>query len=189
LDTLKWRIYRRLGRACIDWGATVEGNVKFGKRAHVHPGAQIIAQGSDRIVLGDGSYVMHGSVVSSHGGDIIMGRDVGISYYCVIYGCGGLEIGDNVIIGAHTVIIPANHVVERLDVPIRLQGATTQGIKIEDDVWLASHVTVLDGVTIGRGSVVAAGAVVTRTIPQFSVAAGVPARVIGRRAESTGDTE
>jgi acetyltransferase-like isoleucine patch superfamily enzyme len=70
--------------------------------------------------------------------------------------------------------------------PIALQGMTRDGIFIEDDVWVAAHAVVLDGVRIGRGSVVAAGAVVTEDVPPYTIVGGVPARAIGHRLEPEG---
>ncbi len=67
------------------------------------------------------------------------------------------------------------------NIPINQQGLTCKGILIEDDCWLGTGVRVLDGVTIGRGSIVGAGAVVTKSLPPYSIAVGVPARVIDRR--------
>ena len=64
---------------------------------------------------------------------------------------------------------------------IHEQGMIGLGIKIEDDVWIGAGAIILDGVTIGRGSVIGAGAVVTKNIPPYSVAVGVPARVIKKR--------
>ena len=84
-------------------------------------------------------------------------------------------------IGAHVVIIPYNHLFEDPSVQIFKQGSSQQGVFIEDDVWIGAHVTVTDGVRIGKGSVIGAGAVVTRDIPPYSVAVGVPARVIKSR--------
>jgi len=72
----------------------------------------------------------------------------------------------------------------RIDIPIRLQGVTRQGIVIEDDCWIGAKVTFLDGAHVGRGCVIAAGAVVRGEIPAYSIAAGVPARVIKSRKES-----
>jgi acetyltransferase-like isoleucine patch superfamily enzyme len=67
---------------------------------------------------------------------------------------------------------------------IKDQGITAEGITIEDDVWLASNVVVVDGVTIGKGSVVGAGAVVNKSLPPYSVAVGVPAKVVKDRREA-----
>jgi acetyltransferase-like isoleucine patch superfamily enzyme len=70
-----------------------------------------------------------------------------------------------------------------LDRPIRDQGVTNKGIVIDDDVWVGSNVTFLDGVHVGTGCVIGAGAVVTKDLPPYSVAAGVPARVIDNRRQ------
>jgi acetyltransferase-like isoleucine patch superfamily enzyme len=92
-----------------------------------------------------------------------------------------LKIGDGVRIGAGTVIIPSNHVFSDPDVPIYLQGSAGTGICIEDDVWIGANCTILDGVHIGQGSVIAAGAVVNKDVAPYSVVGGVPARLIKKR--------
>ncbi|MNG32136.1 Virginiamycin A acetyltransferase [compost metagenome] len=74
-----------------------------------------------------------------------------------------------------------NHVFSDKTKPIKEQGIYRQGITIEDDCWIGSNVTILDGVTIGTGSVVAAGAVVTKDVPPYSVVGGVPAKIIKER--------
>jgi acetyltransferase-like isoleucine patch superfamily enzyme len=82
-----------------------------------------------------------------------------------------------------------NHRYEDTDVPIRLQGETRRGIVVEDDCWLGAGAIVLDGVRIGRGAVVAAGSIVTRDVPAYTVVAGSPARVIKHRhQEAEGST-
>jgi acetyltransferase-like isoleucine patch superfamily enzyme len=93
----------------------------------------------------------------------------------------GLQIGDGVRIGAGVVIIPSNHVFADPDVPIYRQGNEGKGICIESDVWIGANCTVLDGVTIGQGSVIAAGAVVNKDVDPYSVVGGVPARLIKKR--------
>jgi acetyltransferase-like isoleucine patch superfamily enzyme len=65
---------------------------------------------------------------------------------------------------------------------IKDQGVRYEGVLVEDDVWIGSKATILDGVTLGQGAVIGAGAVVTRSVPAYAIAAGVPARVIGQRA-------
>jgi acetyltransferase-like isoleucine patch superfamily enzyme len=101
----------------------------------------------------------------------------------MIYGTGGLKIGNDVRIATHVVITPAGHVFDKKDIPIRLQGVEMKGIVIEDDVWIGANATILDGVIIGRGCVIGAGSVVTKSLPEYSVAVGVPARVIYKRGE------
>jgi acetyltransferase-like isoleucine patch superfamily enzyme len=99
----------------------------------------------------------------------------------ILYGQGGLEIGDDTRIAAYCVIAPMNHVFADPDRPIRLQGETAKGIRIGRDVWLGNGVRVTDGVEIGDGCVIGAGSVVTRSIPPYSIAVGSPARVIRQR--------
>lgn len=94
---------------------------------------------------------------------------------------GNVIIKENVAIGPNTVIIGANHNFENISVPINKQGSNSKGILIECNVWIGANVTVLDGVTIGEGSVIGAGSVVSKSIPAFSVAVGVPCRVIKTR--------
>ena len=80
-------------------------------------------------------------------------------------------------------LICGNHTFARRDVPIRAQPPQDAPIVIEDDVWLAASAIVLGGVTVGRGCVVGAGAVVTHSLPPYSIARGVPARVVGVRGD------
>jgi acetyltransferase-like isoleucine patch superfamily enzyme len=94
---------------------------------------------------------------------------------------GGIQIGKFVLIGQCVNIHAENHSYLDPNRPIREQGVTYQGVIIEDDVWIGSKTTILDGVKIGRGAVIGAGAVVTKPIPPYSIAVGVPARVIGSR--------
>jgi acetyltransferase-like isoleucine patch superfamily enzyme len=123
-------------------------------------------------------------IMSYPGGSIEFGADSSVNPFCMLYGHGGLSIGSKVRIAAHTVIIPANHKFDRLDAAITAQGLDRKGIRIEDDVWIGANCTICDGVTVGTGSIIGAGSVVTRDIPPMSVAMGAPARAIKKRAGS-----
>jgi serine acetyltransferase len=96
-------------------------------------------------------------------------------------GGGGIKIGNNVLIGQTVNMHSESHVIGDIAVPIRDQGISFQGIVIEDDVWIGSKATILDGVVIGSGAVIGAGAVVTKSVPAYGIAVGVPARVIATR--------
>jgi acetyltransferase-like isoleucine patch superfamily enzyme len=142
------------------------------------------------ITIGDRTFVMHNSILHvfnfrglPHAG-ISIGRDCFIGEANVIRGQGGVTIGNDVYTGPLVQILAVNHVHTDPNVPIREQGITAQGITIEDDVWLAAGAIVLDGVRIGRGSVIGAGAVVTGDIPPYSIAVGSPARVVKDRREA-----
>lgn len=120
-----------------------------------------------------------------YGGQIGEGLAVGdnsnIGPFAYI-GCSGfIEIGRNVMISPRVGIYAENHVYDSIEMPMKDQGVRRGFVKIEDDCWIASNSVILSGVTIGRGSVVAAGSVVTKDVPPYSVVAGVPARVIESR--------
>lgn len=115
-------------------------------------------------------------------GIIRIGENCTINSFCFIDSDkGGLEIGDNVLIGPHVGIHGSTYNYESREKLIIDQGIVSKGIRIEDDVWIGSHSTILDGVTIGKGAVIGAGAVVTKDIPPYSVAVGVPAKIIKER--------
>lgn len=91
-------------------------------------------------------------------------------------------IGKDVMMGPEVIIYTRNHETRRIDIPMRLQGfKEIQGVTIEDDVWIGRRVIILPGVRVGRGSVLAAGAVVTKDVPDFTIVAGNPAKVVKSR--------
>jgi len=96
-------------------------------------------------------------------------------------GGGGIRIGNNVLIGQAVKMHSERHVYKDSTLPIREQGIEYQGIVIDDDVWIGSGSTILDGVTIETGAVIGSGAVVTKSISAYSVAVGIPAKIIGTR--------
>ena len=126
--------------------------------------------------LGDGAFCcMHVQVFDPH--NIFVGERSVINASCILDGRGGpLRIAHDVDIGTHSHIWTLEH--DPNDPGHATRGA---GVTIEDHVWIAARATVLPGVTIGRGAVVAAGAVVTRDVEPLTIVAGVPARPVGRR--------
>ncbi len=107
---------------------------------------------------------------------------VSINYNVLIDACdGSIFIGNDVLIGPNCVLRAADHVFIDTTRPINTQGHLGGKIIIEDDCWLGANVVVVKDVKIGKGSVIAAGSVVTKNILPYSIVAGVPARVIGQR--------
>jgi acetyltransferase-like isoleucine patch superfamily enzyme len=157
-------------------------NVELGRGTRIGR-ATIIASGGG-VALADGVEIGEGAVLNAQAGRIAVGARSAVGPYVVIYGEGSAAIGSDVGIAAHTTIVALEHVFEDRDVPIRRQGSTALGIRIEDDVWLGSNVVVLDGVVIGHGCVVAAGAVVTRSVDPYTVSGGVPAKAIRQRTST-----
>lgn len=90
-----------------------------------------------------------------------------------------VSIGNDVLMGPDVVIMTTSHETSDINVPIRLQGKTEdKPVKIGDDVWVGTRVVILPGVTVGRGAIIGASAVVTKDVPPYSVVAGVPAKVV-----------
>ena len=113
-----------------------------------------------------------------------LGNNVSIGKNVLITTAGGITVGNNVMIGHGSTIITANHIIPEGIGQIRFSGHENKPVIIEEDVWIAAQAVILPGVRIGRGSVIAAGAVVTKDVPPFSIAGGVPARIIKHRLKT-----
>ncbi len=114
---------------------------------------------------------------------IELGAGSSLNYGTQISGIGGVTIGKGCLLGPGIKIVGANHRFDDPDRSIREQGNEYAEVVIEDGAWLAANVVVVPGVRIGRGAVIAAGAVVTEDVPAGMIAAGVPARIIGARGD------
>lgn len=136
------------------------------------------------IVIGSGCWIEDHAVLDTFGGKIRLGKNVFVGPHAVIYGHGGVEVGDDCLVAMHCRILSSNHTVPPFGTPVRTRPDRLLPAKLGRDVWLGAGVTVLGGVTIGDGCVVGAGAVVTKDLPPGSIAHGVPARVHGRREGS-----
>lgn len=167
----------------VNHGGGADQRIVIGAESSIASHALVVNSGG-RIELGERFRAGVGSQLLSYGGTIRAGRNVVVNNYSIVYGHGGVEIGDDTQIAAHCVLIPANHRYDRLDVPISRQGETREGIRIGSNVWVGANVTVLDGVTIGDGCVVGAGSVVTRSVEPLSVVVGNPARLVRTRGVS-----
>jgi len=117
--------------------------------------------------------------------NIKIGDDCQINTGCILAANssagGGIEIGNDVLIGPQVMIHSGNHKFDRIDLPISEQGHSFKSVEVCDGAWIGAKVIVLSGVTIGRGCVIAAGSVVTKDTDELCVYAGVPARKIKSR--------
>jgi acetyltransferase-like isoleucine patch superfamily enzyme len=186
-------------RLCI---GSVKGNLFIGKNVairypkNLHLGTQVIIEDGaeinclasngmqlgDRVSIGKYAIIRPSNIYGGPIGEgLVMGNNSNIGPYNYI-GCSGkITIGNNVMLAPRVSIYAENHVFDNPNITIKAQGVTKMEVVIEDDCWIAANVVILAGVTIGKGSVVAAGSVVNDDVPAFSVVAGVPARVIKSR--------
>lgn len=159
-----------------------KGSIEISDDTVVERNAELIVNNDKSYIsIGCSTYLYSYCRLETHNGWIKIGKDCSINRFSILAGHGGLEIGNYVRIGPDVIIYAANHIYSNPDIPIKDQGLSFHGIKIEDDVWIGAGAKILDGVTIGRGSVIGAGAVVTKDIPPYSIAVGVPARAIKKR--------
>ncbi len=142
----------------------------------------------DRLLLGSEVFVDRGVVLhcggmewSSPGGGIAIGARTYIGPNCVLFGAGGIEIGDGVLISPGVVITSHQHTFEAVDAEMRAQPIEFGRVVIERNVWIGANATILPGMRLGEGSIVGAGAVVTRDVPVRATVLGVPARVVRER--------
>jgi acetyltransferase-like isoleucine patch superfamily enzyme len=139
----------------------------------------------NKFSLGDHSTIEDFCTVNNGVGDVFIGNDTRIGLGSVLIG--PVTVGSQVILAQNIVMSGLNHTYTDVNTPIRLQKVTTAPIIIEDEVWIGANTVITAGVTIGKHSVVAGGAVVTKNIPPYSVAVGNPARVIKQYDFEKGD--
>lgn len=133
--------------------------------------------------LGDYSTIEDFSAINNGVGNVVIGdrTKVGLSNTLI----GPVTIGNDVRLAQNITVSGLNHNYEGIDAPIHVQGVSTAPIRIDDETWIGANSVVLAGVSIGKHCVVAAGSIVTRSIPDYSVVAGNPARIIKRFDKST----
>lgn len=150
----------------------LDGNNFIGRFSEIHSSAP------GRVYIGKNTRICRHNFIFDSFGFIKIGDDSLIGDYCTIYGHGGVTIGNNVVFASHVNVIASEHNYQDILKPIIEQPSTHKGIKIGDGCWIGINATILDGVEIGKNCVIGAGAIVKNNIPDYSIAVGVPARVI-----------
>lgn len=163
-------LYIRSGFLNLKYFHSISKRVVFGRNVNIEGNVCF----AERIILDDNVEVRNRTKEQSY-----IASDVSINRNTVIRG--KFSIGEHVSIAPNCMIIGANHRFSDVTKLIKEQGVETKGIIIESDVWIGANCCVLDGVTIGRGSVIGAGSIVTKSIPPMSLAVGNPCRVIKQR--------
>ncbi len=151
-------------------------NAQLGAGVYIASHAEIH---TERLLMGAHSWIAGYALVRGH---VEMGDHVSVNAYACI--SGKVRIGNAVRIASHVSIVGFNHGFDDLETPIYRQPLTSLGIHIQDDVWIGANAVVLDGVTIGTGAIIAAGAVIAKDVPAYSIVGGVPARVVRMRKQT-----
>jgi acetyltransferase-like isoleucine patch superfamily enzyme len=175
-------------RLCLPANITLGRNVYLDYGVYLHACPQ-------GIVIGDDTFVMHNSELHVYNfrglpqSGIWVGRNCFLGEFTLIRGQGGVHIGDHVLLAPRVQLLAVDHLYDDVTRPVIQQGIRGLGITVEDGAWIGGGAIVLDGVRVGRNSVVGAGSVVTRDVPPYTVVAGVPARVIKRLGEAGGHSD
>ena len=179
-------LFKKVGKGVIFGKSVTIRNphkIVIGNNVIIDENVMLDAKGVDNkgIIICDGVYIGRNTILSCKNGDIIVNKNANIGFNCEVYSLKKVEIGENVLIAAYTYIIGGGHMSSDVETPFRDQEKHAIGIKIGNNVWLGAKTIVMDGCDIGDNSVIGAGAVVTKSIPDYSVAAGIPAKVIKDR--------
>lgn len=167
----RWRLARR--------GLRLDRSCYVGPGVSLGPDHTTAVRGV--VEVADACEVNQGVELNPFGGSIRIARRVWLGPYVVIYGHGGVEIGEQTLVSMHCTILSSNHGVPPIGKLIRDTSDELRPTKIGRDVWVGANAVILGGVTIGDGAVIAAGAVVSRDVEAGAVVAGVPARRINSR--------
>lgn len=140
----------------------------------------------DRTTVGRGSSINGSGVISEPGVGVVIGAGVAVGMYNVIWGQGGITIGDNAMIGPHVSIFSEDHEFADTSAPMNRQGFIRSPTVIGADTWIGAGAVVTRGVTIGEGAIVGSGSVVTKDVAPYTIVGGVPARLIKAREHTAG---
>ncbi len=189
-------LFRRVGRGAV-FGRNITfrhpHKISLGENCFIDDNVVLDAKGEANkgLELGDNVYIGRNTILSCKEGDIIVGDHGNISANCSLLSETEIRLGKHCFLAGNCYLVAGgNHSFDDVDTPIMFQPSLSKGgIRIADDVWLAAGVIVLDGVTIERGCVVGAGAVVTGSLPEYSLVVGSRALKIMDRRELRADRQ
>lgn len=152
-------------------------------------GRNVEVIGLERLTIGSGTVIQSNVTLHCGGmgwtadqGGIRIGSNTFIGHGCVLYGAGGIIVGDDGLLSPGVVVASHQHSFTVFGIAMRVQPIRSAPVTIEDDVWIGASATILPGVRIGRGAIVAAGAVVVDSVEPYTMVAGVPARPFRKRS-------
>lgn len=160
---------------------------KKGKHARIQKRTRMDIFPYKGFYLGNHSTIEDFCTVNNGVGEVQIGNNTRIGIGSVLIG--PVSIGDHVRLAQNIVVSGLNHNYQNISIPISEQGVTTEQVYIGDETWIGANAVILQGVFIGKHCVVAAGSVVTRNLPSFSMAGGNPARILKKFNHTTNKWE
>ena len=164
-----------------------KSKISLGKSVQIGDNVEIFALSKNGVKIGNNVSILKNTIIECTGvirqlGEVlIIGNNVGIGQNCFIQVRGLVNIGNNVIFGPGVGIFSESHNHSNLKKYINEQGETRKGVIIEKGVWIGSGAIILDGVTVGNNSIIAAGSIVNKDVPSYTIVGGVPAKFIKNR--------
>jgi acetyltransferase-like isoleucine patch superfamily enzyme len=150
---------------------------RFGSGSHIEDGVRVWHP--ETVSIGDGVYVGHATMLKGYwNSELRIGDGTWVGQMCFFHSGGGINIGRHVGIGPCVKILTSSHRLDQMDQPILHSEIEFKPVTILDDADIGVGATLLPGVTVGKGSQVGAGAVVAESVPDYTVVAGVPARIV-----------
>jgi acetyltransferase-like isoleucine patch superfamily enzyme len=189
---LRRALYPRLLGACgrnVVFGQNVvlrhPGKVRIGDNVVIDDNCLLDAKGDGNggITIGSGVFVGRNSILSCKNGDIAIGDRANIGFNCEIFSASRVTVGADTLLAAYCYVIGGAHEYADTSKAVTAQGRRSNGVSIGEGVWLGAGAKILDGVRIGAHAIIGAGAVVRVDVPEYAVAAGRPARILGTRGE------
>lgn len=165
--------------------------ISMGRTVTIGRNVEINALSEEGVRIGNNVTILSNTIIECTGVirniglGLTIGNNVGIAQNCFIQVRGKVIIGNDVIIGPGVSIFSENHRFDDPDLPVSVQGETRKGVIIEEGAWIGTKAIILDGVCVGRNSVIAAGSLVNHDVPRYSVVGGVPAKILKERITQT----
>jgi acetyltransferase-like isoleucine patch superfamily enzyme len=192
---LRKALYPRLLGACgrnVVFGQNVvlrhPGKIRLGDNVVIDDNCLLDAKGDSNtgITIGSGVFVGRNTILSCKNGDIALGDRANIGFNCEVFSASRVTLGADALLAAYCYVVGGDHDFSDTSKAVLEQGRTSAGVEIGEGVWMGAGAKILDGVTVGAHAIIGAQAVVREAVPDFAIAVGIPAKVIGRRRGEPG---
>ncbi|MCU0257241.1 MAG: acyltransferase [Vicinamibacterales bacterium] len=195
---LRRALYPRLLGACgrnVVFGQNVvlrhPARIRIGDNVVVDDHCLLDAKGetNEGITIGSGVFIGRNTILSCKNGDIAIGDRANIGFNCEVFSGSRVTIGTDTLLAAYCYVAGGDHEYGDASRPVAEQGRRSRGVSVGDDVWIGTGAKILDGIRVGSHAIIGAGAVVRIDVPDYAVAAGRAARIVGTRGEDAAPAE